>query len=290
MAGDARVVAPPDPTLVAANTDIEFVRGGMAEASHPAFLFSEINMRFSEDERMALVEFDLDGHVAVVKMNDGENWFNPPFMDALLDVLETIERDTPATTLVVTSTHEKIFSNGIDLAWLEPKMKSDLPAAKRLFYQLNRMLKRVLNYPLVTVAAVNGHAFAGGAIFSCAFDFRFMRSDRGYFCLPAVDRELVFLPGMNALLESAIPPWLLREMQLTGARVTADILEAHHVIKAACPMDELMEAAMAFARQHDKKRTTVAEIKRRRNRAKVQALDIEDAPYIESGQFIFLNP
>jgi len=154
---------------------------------------------------------------------------------------------------------------------------------------LNRMFRRVLNYPLLTVAAMNGHAFAGGAIFSCAFDFRFMRSDRGYFCLPAVDRELVFLPGMNALLERAVPPWLLHEMQLTGARMTADTLEAHHVIKAACPGDQLMETTMEFARRLDKTRTTVAEIKRRRNHAVVQALDIDDVPYIESGQFIFMN-
>lgn len=237
---------------------------------------------------MALVDFEVDGHVAVVTMNGGENWFNPPFMAAFQGVLDTIEADTTATALVVTSAHEKIFSNGIDLAWLEPRVASDLPAAKRLFYQLNRMLKRVLNYPLVTIAAMNGHAFAGGAIFSCAFDYRFMRSDRGFFCLPAVDREFAFLPGMNALLESAIAPWLLREMQLSGARFTAETLQAHHVIKAACPLDRLMETAMAFARQMDKKRATVAEIKRRRNLSIVHALDVEDVPYIESGQFIFL--
>ena len=238
---------------------------------------------------MGLVDFNLDGHVALVTMNDGENWFNPSFMDAFLCVLDTIEQDTAATTLVVTSAHEKIFCNGIDLAWLEQRIEGDLSAAKRLFYQLNRMFKRMLNYPLVTIVAINGHAFAGGAIFSCTFDFRFMRSDRGFFCLPAVDRELVFLPGMNALLESAISPWLLREMQLTGARFTADTLEAHHVVKAACAMDQLMETVMAFARQTDKQRATVAEIKRRRNRAIVQALDVDDVPYIESGQFIFLN-
>jgi enoyl-CoA hydratase/carnithine racemase len=238
---------------------------------------------------MALVEYALDGYVAVVTMNDGENWFNPAFMDAFMDVLDGVENETPATTLVVTSAHEKIFSNGIDLAWLEPRLENDLLAAKRLFYQLNRMFKRVLNYPLVTVAAMNGHAFAGGAIFSCAFDFRFMRSDRGFFCLPAVDRELVFLPGMNALLERAVPPWLLHEMQMTGERLTADTLAVHHVVRAACPIDQLMETALAFARRQDKKRSTVAEIKRRRNGAVVRALDIDDVPYIESGQFIFLN-
>ena len=132
--------------------------------------------------------------------------------------------------------------------------------------------------------------FAAGAIMSCAFDFRFMRSDRGFFCLPEVDLGIPFLPGMNALLERAVPPWLLHEMQLTGARMTADTLEAHHVVKAACPRDQLMETSMEFARRLDKERATVAEIKRRRNHAVIQALDIGDVPYIESRRFIFLNP
>lgn len=237
---------------------------------------------------MALVDYELEGHVAVVRLNDGENWFNPRFIEAFLEVLQTIEDNTSTTALVVTSSHEKIFSNGIDLAWLGPRIEADMPAAKHLFYQLNRMFKRVLSYPLITVAAINGHAFAGGGIFSCAFDFRFMRSDRGFFCLPAADRDLAFLPGMNALLERAIPPWLLHEMQLTGVRMTAETLAAHHVIRAACPAEHLMDTAMAFARRHDKKRSTLAEIKRRRNGSIVQALDIDDAPYIESGRFIFL--
>ena len=239
---------------------------------------------------MGLVDYSVDGHVAVATLNDGENWFNPSFLDAFLGLLDAVETQTQAATLVVTSTHEKIFSNGIDLQWLQPALQNDLPAAKRFFYQLNQMLKRLLNFPLLTIAAINGHAYAGGAIFSCAFDFRFMRSDRGYFCLPAVDRELVFLPGMQALLENAVPPWILRELQLTGERLTAEVCQRHYIVKAACTMDRLMETAMDFARQLNKPRAAVAAIKERRNRDIVHALDVLDVPHIESGQFIFLAP
>ncbi len=236
---------------------------------------------------MAIVDLQLDDHVAVVSLNDGENRFNPTFLNALLGVLDEIERDTQASTLVVHSTHEKIFSNGIDLEWLGPVMqRSDLAQAKAFLYQLDRLFKRWVTCPMVTVAAIGGHAFAGGAIFGCAFDFRFMRSDRGYFCLPEIDLGMPFLPGMNAILRSAMPEVVLREMQLTGVRMTARICQDHGIVKGAYPQDQLLDAALRFARQVNKKRPIIAETKRRLNQAIVAAIDTEDPPYIESGRYL----
>ncbi len=175
---------------------------------------------------MAMAEYTLDEHVAVLTLNDGENRFNPDFLNALLDLLDRIENETDARTLVVDSAHEKIFSNGIDLEWLVPVLQNkDIAAAKDYFYLMNRLFKRILTYPMVTIAAINGHVFAGGAIFSCTFDFRFMRSDRGFFCLPEVDLGIPFLPGMNAILKKAIPVYQLEALQYTGmrARITIHI-------------------------------------------------------------------
>jgi enoyl-CoA hydratase/carnithine racemase len=235
---------------------------------------------------MALVDYAVDEHVALVTFNSGENRFNPQFLDSFMTVLDDIESKTTATTMVVSSAHEKIFSNGIDLEWLVPVLqKQDIATAKRFFYQLNQTFKRLVTYPLITVAAINGHAFAGGAILSCAFDFRFMRSDRGFFCLPEVDLGIPFLPGMNAILSSAIPQQTLRSMQLTGFRMTAEECRANHMVQRACPREELLDTTLAFAKQVNKKRPTVAELKARFNREIVHALDVEDVAYIESGQF-----
>lgn len=235
---------------------------------------------------MALVDFQIDNHIALVSLNDGENRFNPPFLESFLQVMDQIENDTEATTMVVRSSHERIFSNGIDLEWLAPTIQQKKVATvKQFFYQLNSVFRRLVTYPLITVAAINGHAFAGGAILSSAFDFRFMRSDRGYFCLPEIDLGIPLFLGMNAILASAIPEAVLRDMQMTGVRLTAQMCLEHNIVKGAFHEDQLMEEVLTFAHQVNKQRPIIREIKTRLNAGILHALDVEDPPYIEAERY-----
>jgi enoyl-CoA hydratase/carnithine racemase len=138
---------------------------------------------------------------------------------------------------------------------------------------------------MITVAAITGHAFAGGAIWACAFDFRFMRSDRGFLCFPEVDLGIPFLPGMLALLKKAIPMYKLEEMHHTGVRLTAEECERHHIVRRACTMETVVSDAVAFARGLAKRREVIGEMKLRLYRDILHALDVEDVPYIESGRY-----
>ncbi|MBW2593609.1 MAG: enoyl-CoA hydratase/isomerase family protein [Deltaproteobacteria bacterium] len=235
---------------------------------------------------MTMFEYTVDEKVAIVTMNSGENRFNPDFLKAFLDILDEIEQQTDALTLVINSSHEKIYSNGIDLEWLVPVIqKNDIQTAKNFFYQLNKLFRRLITCPMITIAAITGHAFAGGAILCCAFDFRFMRSDRGFFCFPEVDLGIPFLPGMNALLQKAIPTYKIEEMQYTGSRLTAAQCEKHHIVTKACHLDDLMNDTLTFAGSLNKKRGIIGEMKNRLNKHIIHAIDVEDVPYIESGRF-----
>jgi enoyl-CoA hydratase/carnithine racemase len=235
---------------------------------------------------MAMIEYRLDENIAVVTLNSGENRFNPDFINAYLDVLDKIENKSSAATLVVTSAHEKIFSNGLDLDWLLPVIQNkDVKTAKEFFYLLNLLFKRTLMSPMLTIAAINGHAFAGGAIYSCAFDFRLMRSDRGFFCVPEIDLGIPFLPGMLALLNRAIPRQKFEEMQFTGKRLTAAECAESGIVMKALHINELMNETLVFAKSLNKRRAVILEMKKRMHGKILHALDVEDVPYIESGTF-----
>ena len=234
---------------------------------------------------MAKVEFILDEKVAVVSLNDGENRFNPEFLEAFLRVLDTIEQETEARTLVVRATDEKIFCNGIDFNWIAPLLKSgEKEPIKAFLFKLNDLFKRIILYPMPTIAAITGHAFAGGAILACAFDFRFMRTDRGFFCFPEVDLNIPFLPGMIALIKKAIPMYKFEEMQYTGKRLTGQECEAHHIVMKACHINDLMNEALAFAKTLDKQRMIIREMKKRLYKDIIRTIDEEDPLYIATGK------
>lgn len=231
---------------------------------------------------MAQFEYTLDEHVAVVTMNSGENLFTFEFLDAFLDLLDEIENKTKATVLTVTSADKKIWSNGIDLQWLMSAVTRDPETAFQFPMRIMKLLRRLLTYPLITIAAINGHAFAGGAIMACAFDFRFMRTERGYFCFPEVDIHIPFMPGMDALIKKALPGPMALEAQFSGKRYTASELETNQVVVQACPLDELMKQVVAFAKAMNKERATLKIMKEVGFKHILEIMETDDPVYLES--------
>jgi len=228
------------------------------------------------------IEYRLDEQVAVVTMKSGENRFNTEFLEAFEGLLDEIEQRTEATSLLVGSAHEKIWSNGLDLEWLQSESARDPDAAARISQRLMRFLRRLLTYPLITIAVINGHAFAGGAIVACAFDFRFMRTDRGYFCFPGVDLGIAILPSMDAILKKALPTPMVLEAQLTGRRYTAPELEARQVVVKACPVNDLLREALAFAKSQNKAREILRTLKAVTFKNILRVMETEDPAYFDA--------
>ncbi|MBW1786892.1 MAG: enoyl-CoA hydratase/isomerase family protein [Deltaproteobacteria bacterium] len=224
--------------------------------------------------------YELHDHVAVMTMNRGENRFNYDFLDGFTAMLDEIENGTEATVLVVNSADEKIWSNGIDLDWLVGAVEQEPETATLFPTRLMALLRRVLTCPLITIAAINGHAFAGGAILACAFDFRFMRTDRGYFCFPEADIGIPFMPGMDAIIKKALPRPMCLEAQLTARRYTAQELEAVGAAVKACHLDDLMNEVMAFAGAMNKGREILKTMKQVTFKNILRVMETDDPAYL----------
>ena len=227
---------------------------------------------------MSILSWAKDGNVAIITMSNGENRQNLDFAIAMNKAIDEIAADASIQALVLTSSDEKNFSQGVDVAWMGPLfMKRELQPIKDFMYRMNDVFKKLILVPMPTIAAINGHAFGNGAIISCACDYRFMRSDKGFFCFPEVNVGIPLLFGMNAFVKKAIPIQKLVEMQFSGNRYGAPELEKFGIITKACAnKDELMTESLAFARTFQKKRGILGEMKKRMYKDIIEVIDTVD--------------
>jgi Delta3-Delta2-enoyl-CoA isomerase len=210
------------------------------------------------------------GEVSVLRLSGAEGRFNPVTLDAIATALDELEGSDAPGAVVITG-EGKIFSNGLDLEWMGAAPPG---GAAEVLQGLHALLARLLVFPTATVAAINGHAFAAGAMLALACDARVMREDRGYFCLPEVDIGLPFTTGMTALLKARLSPAAAHEAMLTGRRYGAPEALAAGIIDAAAPLEQVLEMAVARAGALvGKPRATVAAIKRGLYRNAVAALE-----------------
>lgn len=207
---------------------------------------------------MSMLTLDKQDDVFVLRMHHGENRFSTPFFDELDRALEQVEA-TRGPCALVTIGEGKFYSNGIDLDWLSTG-QGDLAG---FITSMHRMLARILSFPVPTVAALNGHAFAGGALLALAHDFRVMRSDRGYFCLPEIDISIPFTVPLAALVRHKLTPQAAHLAMITGKRYTAEEALALGVVDASGPEESVLRQAIEIAQPlASKDRSTLRTIKR----------------------------
>lgn len=217
-----------------------------------------------------MIELARDGDVHVLHMRAGENRFDRRFIDALFAALDEVETSAGPAALVTTG-EGKFYSNGLDLAWLGGDGKAE---AEPFLADVHRMFARFLAFPVPTVAAINGHAFAGGGMMALAHDFRVMRADRGFFCLPESDLGLPLTPGMNALVTAKLPTLTAHEAIVTGARFGGEDCVAKGVVHETAPEGEVLLRAIERARPlAGKDRATQSALKRRLYAAELAILE-----------------
>ncbi|HSU34383.1 MAG TPA: enoyl-CoA hydratase-related protein [Propionibacteriaceae bacterium] len=182
------------------------------------------------------------GDVFVLDLGDAENRFHPDWVaqvNAALD--EVVAAEGPRA--LVTAATGKFWSIGLDLEWVAANTDKFAEYATAV----HELLARMLELPVPTVAALQGHTFAAGAMFALAHDFRVMRVDRGFFCMPEVDINIPFTPGMSALIRSRLQPQVAHEVMTTGRRYGGPDALASAIVDATAGDSEVLKEAVERA-------------------------------------------
>lgn len=230
-----------------------------------------------------MIKLELVDNIQYIVMDNGENKQNPEFGSKILAVLNEIKENPQIQSVILTSSDEKNWSQGIDLFWIKSAFeKKDFGAIKDFLYKMSDVFRTLLTYPIPVIAEITGHAFGNGALLACACDFRFMRGDRGFFCFPEVDVQIPFFPSMIAFAKKAVGFQKFQEMVLLGKRLTGkDAEESKIVLKSFDSLEFLKENVFEFAKNLHKGRNIYKELKLRMYKEVLDSFE-EDKKYIDN--------
>ncbi|HIG01742.1 MAG TPA: enoyl-CoA hydratase/isomerase family protein [Myxococcales bacterium] len=86
-----------------------------------------------------------------------------------------------------------------------------------------------------------------GAQIALAHDYRIMRKDRGYFCLPEIDLGMPLHPGMTALIQARLPIQTAHEVIATGTRYSGERTLAQSIVDQVEDEANVVSSAVELA-------------------------------------------
>jgi enoyl-CoA hydratase len=189
------------------------------------------------------------GDVAVVTMNSNKvNAQNDAFFADLHEAFDRLDREPPGAGVVLTA-EGSTFSAGIDLKFNLPLFASLNREAVRAWFARYRATNiRLFTYPKPMVAAVNGHAFAGGLITALCCDYRLAIEGDSRFSLNEVPIGIPMPAVYGEIIRHALGTSNATVATLFGEVYgVPDALRIGFVHEAVAP-DRLLDAAIDRAR------------------------------------------
>ncbi len=185
------------------------------------------------------------GEIAVLRMEHGKvQALDLELVVAIEQALDEIERG-PARALVLTGTGT-VFSAGVDLYRV---IEEGSGYIERFLAALSSAFRRLFEFQRPAVAAVNGHAIAGGMILSCACDRRLMARGNGRIGVPELQVGVPFPAAPLEIVRTAVPSERLEPLIYRGKRATVDEALAWGLIDEATDPERLLPRALDAARE-----------------------------------------
>ena len=199
--------------------------------------------RFDCANLRGVIEIEERGEIAVFRMEHGKaNAFDLEFCEAITRHLEELVQSS-LRGLVITG-QGQIFSAGVDLPRVLEGglayLRSFLPALKKAFETL-------FCFPKPVVAAINGHAIAGGCVLACATDHRLMASQSGRIGVPELVVGVPFPTLALEIIRVVAAPTHFRALVYRGTTFSAEEAQAEGLVDATVEPGRLLDEAIAVA-------------------------------------------
>jgi enoyl-CoA hydratase len=183
--------------------------------------------------------------VALLRMADGKA--NAMSLELCQAVTTRFKEVSAAPAVVVTGTG-RIFSAGVDLVRL---LDGGVPYIREFLPALSTMFVSVFSHPKPVVAAINGHAIAGGCVLACAADKRLIAREAGRIGANELLVGVAFPAIAMEIMRSAMAPQYFEGAIFSGATYAPpDALErglVHEIVDPPALIERAVGAAKTLA-------------------------------------------
>jgi enoyl-CoA hydratase len=192
-----------------------------------------------------MIDIKSQAGIAVLTLTHGKaNALDIDFCEALTARFQEL-RGSDAKSVVVTG-QGKIFSAGVDLIRLS---EGGAAYVRKFLPALHKLYDTVFYHPKPVVAAINGHAIAGGCVLACCADRRIMTREGGRIGVTEMLVGVPFPALAFEIVRFAVPPRYLSEFTLSGATYETDTALQRGWIDEVAEPGELIEDAIAVAQE-----------------------------------------
>ena len=203
---------------------------------------------------MSAVEFEHHDHIATVTINrpEARNAMNPEVMVGLFDAFSEVEQNSDIRVAVITGSGDNAFCAGADLGQLIPLMtgtrKAENEWDQRYLSEVSGQGAYLVNRDPTkpVIAAINGHAIAGGMELVQGTDIR-ISVPEAKFGLQEVKWAIFPAGGSTVKLPRQMPYAKAMELMLTGDLISAEEARQLGFLNYVVEADELMNRSMELA-------------------------------------------
>mmetsp|Transcript_7497 Transcript_7497/g.8189 ORF Transcript_7497/g.8189 Transcript_7497/m.8189 type:complete len:236 (+) Transcript_7497:30-737(+) len=188
-----------------------------------------------------LFELTQEGRIYTLTMCKDDNRITKRFLDEINTILDHLDATEEPIILVLASRHPTIFCNGFDIDELmkDPEV---------LTARLGMLGFRILAASYVTIAMINGHAYAGGAYLAISCDYKVMRKERGYICFNEGEIGLkIPQPLYDFSLSARISVSVIHELAALCSKFTAEEAVTRGIIQTAVTQNDLKRVTYDIA-------------------------------------------
>ncbi|MFO7590216.1 MAG: crotonase/enoyl-CoA hydratase family protein [Acidimicrobiia bacterium] len=191
---------------------------------------------------MSVLARERHGRVEILRLDrpESRNAMSPELSRAIEDALDDIETDPEVWAAVLTGTGP-VFCAGADLKVIASGGGSEIETERGGF---GGFVQR--DFPKPVIAAVNGHALAGGFELVLACDL-VVAAEEATFGLPEVKRGLLAAAGGPIRLAKRVPLATALEIVMTGDPITAARAHDLGLVNRVVPADQVVDEALALA-------------------------------------------